>query len=159
MVQQTKKPRLAWFLKPTLLETGEVYYCLKGHGYMLLENPEGDWSAQEMHAGEAVYVPPRYAHRSINVSPDEQLITFFVYRADAGHDYGTIETKGYRKLIVELSPDAFSEASPAPDDGSAVQAALPTAQAIAEAGAAAIQTILDQEAQQAAKLTQKSGGK
>ena len=42
-----------------------------------------------------------YAHRSINVSPDEQLITFFVYRADAGHDYGTIETKGYRKLLVE----------------------------------------------------------
>lgn len=85
----------------TLLETGEVYYCLKGHGYMLLENPEGDWSAQELTAGQAVYVPPRYAHRSINVSPDEKLVTFFVYRADAGHDYGTIETKGYRKLLVE----------------------------------------------------------
>lgn len=85
----------------TSLETGEVYYCLKGHGYMLLENPEGDWSAQELTAGQAVYVPPRYAHRSINVSPDEKLITFFVYRADAGHDYGTIETKGYRKLLVE----------------------------------------------------------
>lgn len=85
----------------TILDTGEVYYCLKGHGYMLLENPEGDWSAQEMHSGEMVYVPKRYAHRSINVSPDEQLITFFVFRADAGHDYGTIETKGYRKLLVE----------------------------------------------------------
>lgn len=85
----------------TILETGEVYYCLKGHGYMLMENPEGDWSAQEMHPGEAVYVPKRYAHRSINVSPDEQLVTFFVFRADAGHDYGTIETKGYRKLLVE----------------------------------------------------------
>lgn len=86
----------------TVLDTGEVYYCLKGHGYMLLENPEGDWSAQEMHPGEAVYVPKRYAHRSINVSPDEQLITFFVFRADAGHDYGTIETKGYRKLLVDV---------------------------------------------------------
>ncbi len=85
----------------TILETGEVYYCLKGHGYMLLENPEGDWSAQELEAGKAVYVPKRYAHRSINVSPDEQLVTFFVFRADAGHDYGTIETKGYRKLLVE----------------------------------------------------------
>ena len=85
----------------TILETGEVYYCLKGHGYMLMENPEGDWSAQELHPGEAVYVPKRYAHRSINVSSDEQLVTFFVFRADAGHDYGTIETKGYRKLMVE----------------------------------------------------------
>lgn len=85
----------------TILDTSEVYYCLKGHGYMLLENPEGDWSAHEMRAGETVYVPKRYAHRSINVDPAEQLITFYVYRADAGHDYGTIETKGYRKLLVE----------------------------------------------------------
>ena len=84
-----------------VLATGEVYYCLKGHGYMLLENPEGDWSAQEMKAGQAVYVPKRYAHRSINVSSDDHLITFFVYRADAGHDYGTIESKGYRKLLVD----------------------------------------------------------
>ena len=28
-------------------------------------------------------------------------MTFFVFRADAGHDYGTIETKGYRKLVLE----------------------------------------------------------
>ena len=85
----------------TILETAEVYYCLKGHGYMLMENPEGDWSAQEIKPGAAVYVPKRYAHRSINVDPNEQLVTFYVYRADAGHDYGTIETKGYRKLLVE----------------------------------------------------------
>lgn len=86
----------------SILETGEVYYCLKGHGYMLLENPEGDWSAQELSAGKAVYVPKRYAHRSINVSSNEQLVTFFVFRADAGHDYGSIEEKGYRKLMVEI---------------------------------------------------------
>lgn len=85
----------------TILETAEIYYCLSGHGYMLLENPEGDWSAQELWPGQVVYVPKRCAHRSINVSPDEKLVTFFVFRADAGHDYGTIETKGYRKLMVE----------------------------------------------------------
>lgn len=85
----------------SVLETGEVYYCLKGRGYMLMENPEGDWSAHELTAGKAVYVPKRYAHRSINVSDREKLITFFVYRADAGHDYGTIEEKGFRKLIVD----------------------------------------------------------
>lgn len=85
----------------TVLMTGEVYYCLRGHGYMLLEDQDGDWSAQELTAGHAVYVPKGYAHRSINVSPSEQLVTFFVYRADAGHNYGTIEEKGYRKLLVE----------------------------------------------------------
>lgn len=85
----------------TILDTGEVYYCMGGHGYMLLESPEGDWSMQELTPGKMVYVPKRYAHRSINVSNTEPLLTFFVFRGDAGHDYGTIETKGYRKLLVE----------------------------------------------------------
>ena len=85
----------------TILETAEVYYCLSGHGYMLMESPEGDWLAYELTPGKALYVPERYAHRSINVDPEEPLRTFFVFRADAGHDYGTIETKGYRKLLVE----------------------------------------------------------
>lgn len=84
----------------TILDTAEVYYCLSGHGYMLMEDPEGNWDAQELTPGKAVYVPPTYAHRSINVGNDP-LVTFFVFRADAGHDYGTIETKGYRKLLVE----------------------------------------------------------
>ena len=68
---------------------------------MLLENPEGDWRSLELTPGKAVYVPKRYAHRSINVSASEPLVTYFIFRADAGHDYGTIETKGYRKLMVE----------------------------------------------------------
>ena len=85
----------------TILDTAEIYYCFAGHGYMLLENPEGDWSAYELTPGKVVYVPKRYAHRSINVDKDKVLRTFFTFRADAGHDYGTIETKGYRKLLVE----------------------------------------------------------
>lgn len=85
----------------TILDTAEVYLCLAGHGYMMCENPEGDWMAFELTPGRMVYVPERYAHRSINVSDTEALRTFFVFRADAGHDYGTIETKGYRKLLVK----------------------------------------------------------
>jgi glucose-6-phosphate isomerase len=85
----------------TVLDTAEVYYCLRGHGYMLMESPEGEWEAQEFRPGTAVYIPPRFAHRSVNVSASEPLVTFFAFRADAGHDYGTIETKGFRKLIVE----------------------------------------------------------
>lgn len=83
-----------------MLETGEVYYCLRGRGVMLMENPEGDWETQDMTPGTAVYVPPRYAHRSINVSDADPLTSFFAFRGDAGHDYGTIETKGFRKLVV-----------------------------------------------------------
>ena len=84
----------------TILDTCEIYYCLKGHGAMLMETPEGDVDFKELRPGEALYVPGRWAHRSINLG-DEPLVMFFVYRADAGHDYGTIEEKGYRKLVVE----------------------------------------------------------
>ncbi|GHU63333.1 glucose-6-phosphate isomerase [Clostridia bacterium] len=84
----------------TILETAETYYCLQGRGGMILENPEGDYSFHELTPGVAIYVPQRYAHRSINTG-SETLVTFFAFRGDAGHDYGTIETKGYRKLVVD----------------------------------------------------------
>lgn len=85
----------------TVLDTAEVYYCFSGHGYMLMESPEGEWEVSDLIPGRAVYVPGRYAHRSVNVSLTEPLMTFFCFRADAGHDYATIETKGFRKLVVE----------------------------------------------------------
>jgi glucose-6-phosphate isomerase len=84
-----------------VLEAAEVYYCLSGHGYMMVENPKGDWEARELTPGMSLYVPGRYAHRSINVSSTEALVTFFAFPGHAGHDYGTIETKGFRKLMVE----------------------------------------------------------
>ena len=84
----------------TLLATGEVYYTLSGSGAMMMETPEGEVSLIEMKPGEAVYVPPRWAHRTINTG-DVPMVSFFVFRSDAGHDYGTIEQKGYRKLVVE----------------------------------------------------------
>ena len=83
----------------TILETAEVYYCLSGEGGMLFENPEGDVSFEVFKPGTAVYVPQRYAHRTVNTG-SEPLVTFFAFRGDAGHDYGTIETNGYRKLVV-----------------------------------------------------------
>ncbi|MCM1134109.1 MAG: glucose-6-phosphate isomerase [Clostridium sp.] len=84
----------------TMLETAEVYYTLSGEGCMVLENPEGDTREIFLKAGEAVYVPRRYAHRSVNTGT-VPLVMFFTFAADAGHDYGTIETTGYHKLITE----------------------------------------------------------
>ena len=95
----------------TILDTAEVYYCLSGEGFMLMENPEGDVQLQALEPGKALYVPKRYAHRSIN-SGSVPLVTFFAFRGDAGHDYGTIETKGYRNLIVEQDGKAVSIDNP-----------------------------------------------
>lgn len=85
----------------TVIDTAEVYYCLRGHGYMMMETPEGKTEWLEFLPGKAVYVPGRWAHRSINVHPTEPLVTFFAFPGNAGHDYGTIESKGFRKLMVE----------------------------------------------------------
>lgn len=87
----------------TVLETAEIYHCLKGEGVMVMETPEGDWSVEELRTGTILYVPPRWAHRSVNTGSQEDLVTFFVYPGDAGHDYGTIETQGFRKLMFEVN--------------------------------------------------------
>lgn len=84
-----------------VLETGEVYCCLKGQGYMVMETPEGEWAVEPFYPGRVLYVLPRWAHRSVNVSATEDLVFFFVYPGNAGHDYGTIEAHGFRKLVVE----------------------------------------------------------
>ena len=84
----------------TVLETAEVYYTLDGEGFMVLEDPSGDTMELELSKGQAVYVPRSYAHRTVNTG-EKPLILFYTFAADAGHDYGTIETKGYHKLIVE----------------------------------------------------------
>jgi len=83
----------------SVLGTGELYYCLQGHGYMMMETHEGEWAAEELIPNRAVYVPGRWAHRSINIG-DVDLIMLFVYPAIAGHDYGTIERKSFREMVI-----------------------------------------------------------
>ena len=83
------------------LEAAEVYYCLAGEGVMVMENPEGDWAVAELRPGTVLYVTPRWAHQSVNTRLDADLVTFWVCPGHAGHDYGSIEKQGFRKLIVE----------------------------------------------------------
>lgn len=82
-------------------ETAEIYLCVGGNGYMLMETEAGESRAIEMHADAAVYVPARWAHRSINTG-STPLISFCVYPGNAGHDYGAIETRSFRKRIVDV---------------------------------------------------------
>ncbi len=84
-----------------LLETAEIYYCLNGEGCMVMENPEGDACVEMLAPGKVLYVPPRWAHRSVCTSRQQDLVTFFIYPGDAGHDYGTIEQQGFRKLVLD----------------------------------------------------------
>ncbi len=80
-------------------EQGEVYFGLHGRGCLVMQTETGETSVVQMVAGSAAYVPPFWAHRTVNVG-DEDFVFFSVWEARAGHDYGTIERDGFRKLVL-----------------------------------------------------------
>jgi len=84
-----------------VLETGEIYYCLKGRGFMVMETPEGEWAVEPLYPGRVLCVLPRWAHRSVCTARQQDLVTFFAYPGHSGHDYGTIERQGFGKLVVD----------------------------------------------------------
>jgi glucose-6-phosphate isomerase len=71
-------------------DRGEVYFGLRGQGLVVMQT-EGE---------EPVEVPPLWGHRTVNTG-DEPLIFLAVYPADAGHDYGAVETNGFRCRVVD----------------------------------------------------------
>jgi glucose-6-phosphate isomerase len=79
---------------------GEVYLGLSGTGYLVMQTESGEVSTIEMKAGTAAYVPPYWAHRTINTG-NEPFVFFAAWAGEAGHDYGTIERNGFRKLLIE----------------------------------------------------------
>lgn len=82
----------------TVVETGEIYLCLKGQGLMMMKLSDGRCQWQEFLPGRMVYVPPYWAHRSINTG-DDPLISLCIYPGDAGHNYGDIATEGFPKRV------------------------------------------------------------
>ncbi len=82
----------------TVAETAEVYMCIAGQGYLLMKTAEGQSMHESMVRNRLVYVPPYWAHRSINTG-DSPLISLFIYPGDAGHNYGDIEEEGFPKRV------------------------------------------------------------
>ncbi|MHC2364154.1 glucose-6-phosphate isomerase family protein [Rhizobium leguminosarum] len=81
-------------------DMGEVYYTQSGHGVLLLESRDGRTEVVRMDPGVCAFIPPDWAHRSINVG-DEKLVFVWVCNVEAGHDYGDILKRGMRKLVVD----------------------------------------------------------
>jgi glucose-6-phosphate isomerase len=80
-------------------DRAEVYLGLAGQGRLLLATEDGRHVVEPIRAGTVNYVPGGWAHRSVNVG-DEALVFFAAYVGDAGHDYGTIEQRGFPVLLV-----------------------------------------------------------
>lgn len=86
-------------------DTAEVYYGLGGKGLILCQTKSGDFETVPIEKNKAVYIPPLWAHRSVNIS-DEPLVFFAVYPANAGHDYVTVEESGFQKRVFRQN-DGF----------------------------------------------------
>ncbi len=77
----------------------EIYYGESGTGLMLLESPEGESRIVEIVPKAVCYVPPFWIHRSVNVGPEDLVMTF-AYPADAGQDYDIIARSGGMRLRI-----------------------------------------------------------
>jgi glucose-6-phosphate isomerase len=82
------------------MDTAEIYLGLEGEGYLLMQTKEGDIQALKMGRGTIAYVPPYWAHRTVNTGEDP-FVFFAIWPGHAGHDYGTIEESGFLKVMVE----------------------------------------------------------
>jgi glucose-6-phosphate isomerase, archaeal len=83
-----------------VLQTGEVYLCLRGEGLMMMKTADGTCRTEAFAPGRLVYVPPYWAHRSINTG-DEPLVSLCLYPGDAGHDYGDIKSSGFPRRVYK----------------------------------------------------------
>jgi glucose-6-phosphate isomerase len=80
--------------------TSEVYVGLEGNGIILLQTRDGRVTSLPLKAGSVVYIPPRWAHRSINTGKGK-MVFLAIYPSDAGHDYESIKRSGFARLLVE----------------------------------------------------------
>lgn len=81
-------------------DMGEVYYAQSGAGILLLESRDGRAEAVEMRPGVCAFIPPDWAHRTVNVG-DDKFVFVWVCNPQAGHDYADIQRKGMRLAVIE----------------------------------------------------------
>lgn len=81
----------------------EVYIGLSGKGVMLLEHETtGQSQLLPFTPNSIIYVPGFTAHRTINTG-EVPLSYLGVYPANAGHDYGAIAQRNFKKVVVAVN--------------------------------------------------------
>jgi glucose-6-phosphate isomerase len=81
-------------------DRGEIYYTQSGQGLLLLQSRQGEVRTVEMKPGTCAFIPPDWAHRSINTGRD-RLVFVWCCNQDAGHDYAEIASHGMRQLVLD----------------------------------------------------------
>jgi glucose-6-phosphate isomerase len=78
----------------------ETYQALSGRGIVLFERQEGTTCNADLTPGKITYIPPFWAHRSINIS-DVPLVFLWTCPVEAGHDYESLREVGMRQVVIE----------------------------------------------------------
>jgi glucose-6-phosphate isomerase len=78
----------------------EIYFCVKGEGYLLMETREGEFRADKWMKGTISHIPPMWAHRVVNTG-SEPLVFVASYHLAAGHIYEPVVEKGFAKRVID----------------------------------------------------------
>ena len=70
---------------------------------MVMETPEGEWSIEELHPGCVLYVPPHWAHRSVNTGQLVNLVTFFILNDDPQRNDAIMEQMPPASIIINAT--------------------------------------------------------
>jgi glucose-6-phosphate isomerase, archaeal len=95
-------------------DTAEIYVGMSGSGLMVMETRAGESACAELLPSATVYVPPGWAHRTVNTT-EAPLVFLAIYPGDAGHDYESIERQGFSRRVhrtsggYELRPAAAAD--------------------------------------------------
>jgi glucose-6-phosphate isomerase, archaeal len=67
---------------------------------VLFEREDGTTRTAELAPGKVTYIPPFWAHRSVNTC-DMPLVFLWTCSVEAGHDYEGLGGRGMRQVVVE----------------------------------------------------------
>ena len=81
-------------------DRAETYQALSGRGLVLFERQDGANCTAELEPGKVTYVPPFWAHRSVNTS-SVPLVFLWTCPVDAGHDYEALAGRAMSQVVVE----------------------------------------------------------
>jgi glucose-6-phosphate isomerase, archaeal len=79
-------------------DSAELYLGVSGEGTMLMQTRAGDFAAEQLLPSALVYVPPGWAHRTVNTG-SAPLAFLAAYYGDAGHDYRSVERSGFSRRV------------------------------------------------------------
>lgn len=98
-----------------ILNRAEFYWCIEGEGMLILMDKNRNTWAKKMYPGSLHYINGYTAHRTANTG--NSILSFGAcWPSDAGHDYDTIITQGFSKILVSQNGvPALIEAVQSPD--------------------------------------------